>query len=168
MNHNNSSNNKYTLQNFLPLIVALSIITLFALIKYFISSSRVLDNLFLDFMGAFFIVFGFLKIIKIQDFVESYSMYDLITKRYRVYGYLYPFIEIFLGLAYLIKFNLKFINSFTLIIMMISAIGVANALAKKREIECACMGAVFKIPMTYVTLFENLLMALMALIMLII
>ena len=169
MNHNNQDQHKkYTLQDFTPLIVALSVITLFALTKYLLASPRDLAGFFTDFMGAFFIVFGFLKIIKLPDFVESYSSYDLITKRYRIYGYLYPFIELALGVCYLIRFNLKFVNAFTLIIMIFSAAGVANALSKKREIECACMGTVFKVPMTYVTLFEDLLMAIMALIMLII
>lgn len=168
MNHDNNHDQKHTLQDFTPLIVALSVITLFALTKYLLTSPRDLAGFFTDFMGAFFIVFGFLKIIKLADFVESYSSYDLITKRYRIYGYLYPFIELVLGVCYLIRFNLNFVNAFTLIIMILSAAGVANALSKKREIACACMGTVFKVPMTYVTLFEDLLMAIMALVMLII
>ena len=51
--------------------------------------------------------------------------------------------------------------------MAISSIGVAIELSKKKEIMCACLGVVFKLPMTYVTLLEDLLMAAMALIMLI-
>jgi hypothetical protein len=51
--------------------------------------------------------------------------------------------------------------------MLISALGVANELRKKQTIMCACLGTVFKIPMTYVTLFEDLLMASMALYMLV-
>jgi hypothetical protein len=46
--------------------------------------------------------------------------------------------------------------------MLVSAAGVARELWKGREIMCACLGVVFKIPMTYVTLLEDLLMAAMA------
>lgn len=45
----------------------------------------------------------------------------------------------------------------------VSAIGVAQALMAKRKIVCACLGAVFKIPITKVTLLEDVLMFLMAL-----
>ena len=50
--------------------------------------------------------------------------------------------------------------------MIVSSIGVTKELAQGRKITCACLGAVFKIPMTYVTLLEDVLMAVMALIML--
>jgi hypothetical protein len=51
-------------------------------------------------------------------------------------------------------------------LMLVSAVGIGMELAKKKEIQCACLGLVFNIPMTYVTLAEDLLMALMALLML--
>jgi hypothetical protein len=47
--------------------------------------------------------------------------------------------------------------------MSISAYGVWKVLKVKGEIQCACLGTVFKVPMTKVTLFENLFMAAMAL-----
>lgn len=167
MTHDSESKN-YSLRDFIPLITAFLLITVISLLKFFFIGPRSVTDFFADFMGVFFIIFGILKIIKLEDFVESYSMYDLITKRYRVYGYVYPFIEIILGVCYLIKFNLNFVNAFTFILMALGTCGVANALSKKREIQCACMGTVFQIPMTYVTLFEDLFMALMALIMLIV
>lgn len=163
--NNNINNQKYNFNNFLPLISAFIVIILFALLKYFIFGPKKLIIFFADFMGGFFIVFGFLKIIKLSDFVESYSMYDLITKRYRIYGYIYPFIELTLGILYLIKFNLNLLNSITVIIMLLGLTGVANALSKKQPIECACMGTVYKLPMTYVTFFEDLFMAIMAIFM---
>jgi hypothetical protein len=46
--------------------------------------------------------------------------------------------------------------------MLISAAGVARELLKKNRIPCACLGMVFVLPMTTVTLLEDLLMAVMA------
>ena len=72
-----------------------------------------------------------------------------------------------MGLAYLFAFQLLFTNIITVAIMGVSAVGVGNELRKKNQIVCACLGAVFKIPMTKVTFTEDLLMAGMALWMLI-
>ncbi len=114
-------------------------------------------------MASFFLVFGFFKVINLGGFVKAYALYDLIAKKYSWYGYVYPFLEIGLGIAYLSKWNLPVINFLTLVLMLISAAGVFNELRKGSHIVCACLGAVFKLPMTYVTLAEDLLMALMAL-----
>jgi hypothetical protein len=76
---------------------------------------------------------------------------------------MYPFIEIILGLMYLFSAGGIYRDVFTFLIMSISAYGVWKALQIKTEIPCACLGTVFKVPMTKVTLFENVFMALMAL-----
>lgn len=46
--------------------------------------------------------------------------------------------------------------------MAVGTVGVARALPARRKIRCACLGAVFKLPMSYVTLAEDVLMAGMA------
>lgn len=120
-----------------------------------------------DFMGAFFIMFGSFKLLKLNDFAQAYAMYDLLAQRSSFYAHLYPFLEIGLGIAYLGRFFPTSTNLFTLGLMVLNSVGVAQELAQKREIACACLGTVFKIPMTYVTLFEDLLMAVMAFYMLI-
>ena len=83
------------------------------------------------------------------------------------YGLVYPFIEVGLGVAYLLKFHLFYVNLITFFLMSIGALGVGIALHRGERLMCACLGAVFKVPMTYVTLVEDLLMAVMALYMLI-
>lgn len=160
MEHNNS----YSLKTFLPLICIASLIILFTLIKQFLYGFNLYDAM-ADFMGAEFIIFSLFKIINISAFAEAYSMYDIIAKRYPNYGYIYPFIELFLGIAYLMRYNLMMTNSITLVLMIIGSIGVIQELARGKTIVCACLGVVFKIPMTYVTLAENCIMGVMALIM---
>lgn len=157
---------QHSLRKFMPLIVIFSIIIAFVIVRQLFVGWN-FDSAMYDFMAAFFIVFSLFKISNLRHFVTAYSMYDILAKRSTLYAYLYPFIELFLGMAYLIRWQLFTVNIITIVIMFISAIGVAQELSKKREIPCACLGMVFTIPMTYVTLFEDILMAAMALIMLV-
>lgn len=119
------------------------------------------------FEGLFFIIFGCFKLLNWRGFADAYQTYDLLAKRSRLYAYAYPLIEVALGLSYLSGIYLEATSIATIIIMGVSAIGVFIALKNKEKIQCACLGVVFKIPMTKVTLFEDLLMIIMAGIMLI-
>lgn len=157
----------YRLKDFLPLIVIFSLIISFTAIRQWYFGFGIANAMY-DFMAAFFLIFGFFKIINLAGFAEAYSTYDIVAQRFFAYGYIYPFIEIILGLCYLLRYQLTLANWVTLLLMIISSIGVAIELRKQKEITCACLGAVFKIPMTYVTLAEDVIMGLMALIMLVI
>lgn len=114
------------------------------------------------FMGAFFSVFGVLKLIKLKDFAIAYKEYDIIAKRSNVYAQVYPFVEIGLGVLYFTNLVPLLTNILTVLVMGIGAVGVYQKLRKKEKIPCACLGTVFKVPMTWVTLVENLLMVIMA------
>lgn len=119
------------------------------------------------FMGGFFIVFSFFKLLDVQAFADAYSSYDVVAAKWPVYGYVYPFIELGLGVAYLTSFAPFATNAVTLVVMSISAVGVVKALAAKRKIQCACLGTVFNLPMSKVTLIEDGLMIAMAAVMLV-
>jgi copper chaperone CopZ len=121
-----------------------------------------------NFMGGFFIIFSFFKFLNLKGFAEAYSSYDVIAQKWSLYGYIYPFIELILGLAYLFGFLPLITNAATFIIMGVSTIGVLKSVLKKNKIQCACLGTVFNLPMSTVTLVEDLLMVIMALIMIII
>ncbi len=152
---------RYTIKDFLPLIaiftgiIILSILWVNAFQGGFMRWMEV-------FMGLFFVVFGFFKVFNLKGFADAYRMYDVIAMKYPKYGYVYPFIELALGALYLIGVFSLFTNMVTLFVMSISAVGVYLKLKKKEKIMCACLGVVFKVPMTWVTLTEDLLMALMA------
>lgn len=102
-----------------------------------------------DFMAGFFILFSLFKIINLNGFAKSYSMYDLITQQWYPYGYIYPFIEFILGIAYLTRLHLEMANWITLALMIISSAGVYRALREKRELDYTCLGTILKLPMTY-------------------
>ncbi len=156
---------RYTLKDFLPLIIIFSIIGLIVLIHQLYYGWNVMECMRIV-MASFFLIFGFFKIINLAGFAKAYHMYDLIAQRFYWYGYTYPFLELSLGVAYLFKWRPLEVNIFTLILMLVSAAGVFNELRKGKTVICACLGAVFKVPMTYVTLAEDLIMAIMALVML--
>lgn len=119
-----------------------------------------------DFMAGFFLVFSFFKLLNLSAFAQAYRAYDLIAAKSHAYAYAYPFIELALGFAFLVRWNPIATNWITLAIMLVSTVGVLNALRKRQLIECACLGTVFKLPMSKVTLIEDLSMAAMAALML--
>jgi hypothetical protein len=118
-------------------------------------------------MGGFFAVFGMLKILKLKDFAIAYKEYDIIAKHSNLYAHAYPFIELALGALYFTNAIPLITNILTIIVMGTGAIGVYQKLLKKEEIPCACLGTIFKVPMTWVTLVEDLLMVVMAIIMIV-
>jgi copper chaperone CopZ len=115
-----------------------------------------------NFMAGFFLVFSFFKLIDLRGFSDAYRSYDLLAQKMPGWGFVYPFIELSLGIAYLLDVNPFVINITTLGIMLISSIGVLRALLNKRAIRCACLGTALKLPMTKITLVEDLGMAAMA------
>lgn len=115
-----------------------------------------------NFMAGFFLVFSFFKLLDLPAFADAYQTYDLIAARSRLYALAYPFIELALGVAYVARFHPVVTNAVTLVVMLIGTAGVVNTLIARRKVRCACLGAVFNLPMSYVTLAEDGLMALMA------
>ena len=120
----------------------------------------------LDFMGLFYIVFSFFKLLDLKGFSESFSMYDPLAKRLPVYGWIYPFIEVALGLCLLMRFEVHIALIITLLILGITTIGVTKTLLGKKTIRCACLGTALKLPMTEATFIENAIMIVMAIFML--
>jgi cation transport ATPase len=118
------------------------------------------------FMAGFFLVFSFFKLLDVKGFASSYAMYDLLAINVPAYGYIYPFIELGLGLAYLTGFNPFFTNVATIVVMGFSSMGVIKSVLNRQKIRCACLGAVFNLPMSTVTIIEDLLMIGMAVAML--
>lgn len=119
------------------------------------------------FMSGFFLAFSFFKMLDLKGFGESYSTYDIIAKKYTGWGFIYPFIELLLGIGYATKFQPLITNAVTFIVMGISITGVLQSVFKKRKIQCACLGAVFNLPMSTVTIIEDAMMIAMSGIMLI-
>ncbi|QQL50656.1 heavy-metal-associated domain-containing protein [Mucilaginibacter ginkgonis] len=114
------------------------------------------------FMAGFFLVFSFFKMLNLEGFAESYAMYDVIARKFNAWGYIYAFIELALGFAYAVNYNPLVTNTATILVMGVSIIGVLQSVLNKRAIKCACLGAVFNLPMSTVTIIEDGLMIAMS------
>jgi hypothetical protein len=89
-------------------------------------------------------------------------MYDPLAKKVPLYGIIYPFIEILLGIMFLTRIEVELAIILTIIVLGITTIGVTQALLNKKLISCACLGTTLKLPMTEATFIENALMIIMA------
>jgi len=145
-------------QNYKPLIVILIFCLFLPLTRNDLSSQHYMYA----FMGYFFIFLSLFKFFNLEGFVEGFSTYDLITKRFRAYGYGYPFVEFLLGAAYLSKFGLLLVNWITVIIMVVSGIGVLKSILSGQKIKCACLGTVLDVPLSTISILENFGMGAMA------
>jgi copper chaperone CopZ len=113
-------------------------------------------------MAGFFLVFSFFKLLNLKGFAESYSSYDIIAKKWFSWGYVYAFVELGLGIAYLVNFIPVLTYAVTFIVMSVSIVGVLQSVLNKKKIQCACLGAVFNLPMSTITIIEDALMIAMS------
>ncbi|WP_346880842.1 MauE/DoxX family redox-associated membrane protein [uncultured Algibacter sp.] len=121
----------------------------------------------LDFMGLFYMVFSFFKLLDLKGFPKSFKMYDPLAKVFPAYAWIYPFIELTLGLFFLMRIKIPLVLVITIIVLGITTFGVTKALLDKKSIQCACLGTALQLPMTKATFIENSIMMVMAIIMLV-
>ncbi len=150
------------LATYKPILLIFFYITLVTLLVQFSNDRFDAMQWMRHFMAGFFLVFSFFKMLNLKGFAESYVMYDIVAKRLPAWAHIYAFTEFALGIAFLVNFNQLFTNSVTLVVMSISIIGVLQSVLNKKKIQCACLGAVFNLPMSTVTIIEDALMIVMS------
>ena len=119
----------------------------------------------IPFMGWFLIAVGILKILDWKRFSTNFAKYDLIAMRSKTYSNAYPLIELVIGGAFLYSWNVKIIAGILFTLMVVGIAGVSKALKENKNITCACLGKLghhLNIPLTKLTLMENIIMSLMA------
>lgn len=147
-----------------PLFLILGYITVTSVLFHYKTFD--VKGMMTDFMGMFFIVFSFFKLLDLKGFTNSFAMYDPLAARIKGYAWVYPFIEVALGLMLLMRWNIQIALVVTIFILGITTIGVTRTLLKKEVIQCACLGTALKLPMTEATFIENAIMIIMAFVML--
>ena len=155
---------KRSVNTYLPLLLIIGFISgISLLIQYpFLHFSPMLWMR--HFMAGFFLVFSFFKLLNLSGFANAYRMYDIVAAKWKFWGYLYPFVELMLGILSLINIAPFYVNLTTVIVLGVSRVGVIKRNLKKEQLKYACLGDVFQLPMSKVTIFEDLSMVLMALI----
>lgn len=149
------------IRTYYPLLIIVGMISLTSL-----AGAESLHQWMIHFMAGFFLVFGAFKLIDLQGFRDAYATYDLLAKKWWRYGYVYPFLELILGFAFLFQFGLIPALWLSLVLMGFSSLGVAKAIFEKQKIRCACLGTAINLPMTTITLIEDMGMVLMSIFML--
>jgi len=150
-----------------PLFIILAYITGGVLLRAVLVDDYTAMHLMQNFMGGFFVVFSLFKLLNLSGFADAYATYDILAVRSRAYALAYPFIELALGVAYFVGYQLLFVSIVTFVLMAIGSVGVLKALQSNKKFQCACLGTALNLPMTKVTLVEDLSMGLMALAMII-
>jgi copper chaperone CopZ len=139
--------------SYYPLLLIMALISVAALAG---------ESWMMSFMAGFYIIFGGFKLLDVPAFANSYERYDIIAKLFKPWSYAYPFVELALGFAFLFWYEMRAAAWIALILSLIGAAGVIQSVMRKETIQCACLGTVFKLPMSTVTIVENLGMAAMA------
>ena len=153
---------KTWLETYKPLLLIFGYITLVVTLAVWQQQSFEWMVWMRYFMAGFFLIFSFFKLLNLKGFAESYAMYDVLAKKIPAWGYLYAFLELLLGIAYLIDFQPIITNSIAFLLMSLSIIGVLQSVLNKQKIQCACLGSVFELPMSTVTIIEDALMVAMS------
>ncbi len=163
MEHNETAEQaKNWLSTYKPILLIFGYITIVAIITAMQHGKFNWMHGMNVFMAGFFLTFSFFKMLDLKGFAESYSMYDIVAKKVKLWGFIYAFVELALGIAYATGFQPMLTNIITFIIMTVSIIGVLQSVFNKQKIRCACLGAVFNLPMSTVTIIEDALMIIMS------
>lgn len=157
-----ASSQESKLKTYKPLITIFVFILMTSL-AYQFSLESFQGMLFMNhIMAGFFIGLSFFKFLDLNAFAESFSGYDPVAKRWLGYGKIYPVIELSLGLLFVSGKFLALANSGTILILTLTTYGVYKKLQLKSSFQCACLGTGFSLPLSNVTIFENVAMIAMA------
>ena len=162
MTWQNNPDNQQGLSAYYPLFLIIMYITGISFINNFHGQVINWQGWMNQFMAGFFLVFSAFKFLDLRGFADGYSTYDLLAKHWYSYGYIYPFLELSLGVLYLTQWFPAATQVATIIVMGFSSLGVMNSLFKKQKFQCACLGTILKVPLSSITLIEDLTMVVLA------
>lgn len=146
-----------------PLFAMLTLVTALSFLRNAPFSEAALDwhSVMADWMGFFFLIFGGLKVVNLKNFAAMYRGYDVIAKQNPWWGYVYPFIEVGLGVLFIVREFMVPASFVTIILMSVGMIGIYKKLRSEGEVQCACLGGFFNVPVTWLTMAENGVMVVM-------
>ena len=162
INHSDHTNSEVGISAYYPIFLLAAYIVGVASINNITNYQINWHGWMYQFMAGFFLVFSAFKFLDIRGFADGYATYDLLARRWHTYGFIYPYLELALGILYLTGWLTVTTLIATIVIMGFSSIGVINSLLKKQKIQCACLGTLLKVPLSSVTLIEDLIMVFMA------
>lgn len=114
------------------------------------------------FMGISLSMLASLKLMDLDAFATSFEKYDLVTKRFKSYGKIYPFVELLIGLGFLSGAAPLATGISALVVGLAGGTSVFKAVyIDKLALNCACVGGTTKAPLGIISFAENAIMAVM-------
>ncbi len=110
-------------------------------------------------------VLAILKLRDLYSFSNQFITYDLLARRWVPYAYIYPFVEALAGIAMITAVPELVLAAAppALFIGLVGGVSVFKAVyVDQRELKCACVGGNSNVPLGFVSLTENVMMAGMA------
>lgn len=156
-------------ETYQPIIAIFSITFLMSLAFSFLLFKTIIPLFTLEFFVAISMcVLALLKIRDLYSFSNNFITYDIIGMRVIKYSYIYPFLELIVGLGMIARVFIPAIAIISISIGLIGSISVIKAVyIEKRDLKCACVGGDSNVPLGFVSLSENLMMFFMGIWMLI-
>ena len=149
---------------FFSLIIVLIILAFLKGYYFSVTQSLAMDVM-INSMGAFFGVFGIFQLLGYKNFVDVFPKYDPIAKTIPIYGKIYPILSIVIGILYFLNLFSPWRDILVAIITTIAFIGIGIIIYSGKEeqkVHCVCLGNVIKLPISSITVLENLVMSIMS------
>ncbi|MEI4471606.1 glutaredoxin [Frigidibacter sp. MR17.24] len=148
-----------------PVLTLFAVSALIALaIAWIATGAFATAMIFPWFVATAMILLGLQKLQDVESFSTMFLNYDLLARRWVPYGYVYPYLETAAGVLMLAGIFGWIAAPVALVIGTIGAVSVIKAVwIDGRELKCACMGGGSNTPLGFVSLSENVAMALMGL-----
>lgn len=115
------------------------------------------------FLGVFLCLLGAAKLLDYEIFTEHFSAYDLCAKRDSRYTYLYPFVEVTLGLWYLTGLVPFAAHIGAISLMGLGAAGILQAVGHGFEGRCVNYGSLQRADLSLASLYPHTLVIALAL-----
>ena len=148
-----------------PVIAIFAMTALMALaLTWAVSGSLLSFSTLPWFIAISMCVLALLKLKDLESFSTMFLGYDLLARRWVPYAYVYPFAEALAGVLMLAGAWPWLAAPLALFTGTVGAVSVFYAVyVQKRDLKCACVGGDSEVPLGFVSLTENLMMAGMAL-----
>jgi hypothetical protein len=149
---------KKSLSEYWPFVI---IYVLAALISLYTTELHSNPDYMSHVMGFVLIFFGLIKMGNIVGFAEGFAKYDPLAKQSDIYAQSYPFLEISLGILFILQLLILPATLIALFMYSASLYGALQSLMKKESLHCVCLGTYFKLPLSTITIIEASFMILM-------
>lgn len=147
-------------QQLFPMFLILGYISVVSVLMNI--NSLVVSNIILQFLGLYYVVFSFFKLLDLNGFSISFAMYDAIAKYVPIYGKIYPFLKVAIGVLLLLKYQLILALVTAIFTLGATTIGVIRVLMEKKQLRCVSLGTTLNIPLTKAILIEKMVILFMA------